>query len=164
MKNYLFLLLLITRSSFASERVSYESTQGREKVIAMKALAYEDMSSNYTHYAELFNLCQKTPSAKACDVDQKRASTNYLASKARYDVFTILVETGLFLAPLPKIALNEFYRSLIILGYAEDTGAYTEEVLLDAANLWNKDHGFKNTEALTLIQLSMLQAQIASKT
>jgi hypothetical protein len=130
----------------------------------MKALAYEDMSSKYTHYAALFNLCQKSPSAEACDVEQKQASANYRASKARYDVYTMLVETGLLFAPLPKIAVNEFYRSLVVLGYAQDTMAYTEKDLIDAANRWNKDHGFTNTEALTLIQLSMVQAQIASKT
>ncbi|MDH5911478.1 hypothetical protein L8R80_13785 [Vibrio splendidus] len=129
--------------------------------------AYNQMSDNYSHYAELFNLCQQKPNDERCGQEFETKQGAYLKSKSYADILLMMLDNGYQVLPVAPVAYEDMAGALTQLGYIEtgtEAGDVTYDELVNATEQWSEDHGFDKDKNLYMWQWIAMQVDANTNT
>lgn len=170
MNKILYVLALVSSAAWAhpytidgDPHENVESVLPKEKVEPLINDSYALLSTAYTDFAKLFNVCQKTPNNPVCDDRYKVVASCFKKVESNNTVLKALTSDDMKPIHLPEFQLIELQKNLIKLGYMPETIDVHE---LDRTGLqlgldnWAHANDLPDADSIYLMHLMLVRSQV----
>lgn len=170
MQKLLYLFILATGVSFAQSMPSTEDPYGsvenvlpKEKVEPLINDSYALLSTAYTDFARLFNICQNDPGNEACDERFDLVKSCFKKVESNNTVLKALATSDLKPIHLPEFQLIELQRSLSKLGYIpkiQQEDDLNRSALMQGLSSWTDANDLPEANEIYLMHLVLVRSQL----
>lgn len=120
--------------------------------------AFEIMSTEYTAFAKMFNVCTKQDDLPECGKPYDDARSKYGRAKHNYEVLKMANTDAFSELDAPSISYSSLAKNLEIMGFIEiiEPENVSFETLVVGVNKWQENQGQPQTSNITMFTMQAI--------